>query len=629
MTIRTEQSRFVDEAGRTLILRGVNLGGSCKLPRQPNGATHHREGFFEHRDVSFVGRPFPLAEADRHFERLRAWGFTFLRLLVTWEAIEHAGPGRYDEAYLDSMRALVERAGEHGFHVFIDPHQDVWSRFSGGDGAPGWTLEAVGFDLTQLAATGAAFVHQLHSGPLPRMIWPSNETKLAAATMFTLFFAGDAFAPETRVEGEPVQAFLQRHYIDAVCQLAERLRDLPHVVGYDTLNEPLPGYIGWGDLAEPGGMVKVGACPSPFQAMLAGAGHPQTVATFAATPIGFRRTGRTRLNPDGARAWRAEADCVWRQNGVWDVDAEKRPTLLRPDHFARHRGRAVDFSQDFYLPFARRFTAAVRNAHPGALVFVETAPDCAPPQWDEPGLVHAPHWYDGFVLLFKRYSDWLAVDNRRRRLVATPWRIRRSFARQLEELREEGSGLGGAPTLIGEFGIAFDLNGKRAYRTGDDRAQVKAMDRSLRALDDALLSGTLWNYTPDNTHAHGDHWNGEDLSIFCRDEQSDPSDLHSGGRALEAVARPYARATAGEPLRMHYDRRRRQFEFAFRHDPAVSAPTEIAVPAYTYPHGVDVEVSDGSAEWDAKREIVVYRHTTQRRVHTLQIRPRAGARTAG
>jgi hypothetical protein len=191
------------------MLRGVNLGGSSKLPLMPNGATHVQDGFFDHRNVSFVNRPFPLEEADEHFARLRAWGLTFLRFLVTWEAIEHSGPGIYDQAYLDYLRAVVTKAADYGITIFIDPHQDVWSRFSGGDGAPGWTFDLVGMDITRFQQTGAAFTHQIHGDPLPQMIWSTNTTKLAAATMFTLFFGGSDFAPKTLIDGESVQEFLQ------------------------------------------------------------------------------------------------------------------------------------------------------------------------------------------------------------------------------------------------------------------------------------------------------------------------------------------------------------------------------------------------------------------------------------
>ena len=129
---------FRDKAGRTVILRGVNLGGASKLPKQPDGASWRSDGFFDTKRVSFVGRPLALEEADEHLGRLRGWGMTFLRFLVTWEAVEHEGPGIYDQAFLDYLLAIIRKCGDHQLSVFIDPHQDVWSRWTGGDGAPAW-----------------------------------------------------------------------------------------------------------------------------------------------------------------------------------------------------------------------------------------------------------------------------------------------------------------------------------------------------------------------------------------------------------------------------------------------------------------------------------------------------------
>jgi len=216
-------SNFRDQQGRHVILRGVNLSGSSKFPI--GNGTHVTDNFYQTDSISFVGRPFALADADDHFSRLRAWGFTFVRLLVTWEAVEHKGPREYDEEYLDYLLAIVRKARTHGISCLVDPHQDVWSRWTGGDGAPAWTLDCVGFDISSLHASGAAFTHQGYlaengtSAILPRMTWPSNHHKLAAGTMFTLFFAGNDFAPDLKIGGVNIQDFLQGHYIAAMARV--------------------------------------------------------------------------------------------------------------------------------------------------------------------------------------------------------------------------------------------------------------------------------------------------------------------------------------------------------------------------------------------------------------------------
>jgi hypothetical protein len=231
---------FLDALGRKVLLRGVNLAGSSKVPRVPNGATHIPSDYHDHREVSFIGRPFPLEEADEHFARLHHWGFNCLRLLTTWEAIEHSGPGVYDEAYLDYLYQVVKKAGEYDFYVFIDPHMDMWSRMTGGSGAPGWTLEAAGLALSRLDAAEAAITMAARYPNYAKMSWGNNTYRLGSATMYTLFFGGERFAPQLRVDGENIQPFLQRHFIQAMAQVAQRMVDFPHMLGYDCRTSRIP-----------------------------------------------------------------------------------------------------------------------------------------------------------------------------------------------------------------------------------------------------------------------------------------------------------------------------------------------------------------------------------------------------
>ncbi len=621
--MKIDGSSFKDDFGRTLMLRGVNLGGSSKVPYIPDGATYRHENFYEHKNVSFIGRPFPLEEADEHFARLKSWGFTFLRFLVTWEAIEHAGPGIYDLDYLEYIKAVLEIANRYDINVFIDPHQDVWSRFSGGDGAPGWTFEKVGLDIRKFQETGAAFTHQAHGDPLPQMTWSTNATKLAAATMFTLFFGGSDFSPFTKIDGESTQEFLQRHFIGSIQKLAEHISDLPNVVGYDSMNEPVEGWIGLKNLNERITTIEKGFIPNPFQAMQLGSGIPLRLDKLERGVFGARVIGREIVNPDGTSVWKDGYDPIWQQNGVWKV-IKNKPILLQPNHFGYRQGQVIDFNRDYYVPFNNRFAKAIRSVQPTSMIFVEKGFGPDGPSWgsdDARDIVYSPHWYDPVVLIMKSFNGWLNYDRKKNRLLIGAKKIASSFNEQLSRpLIHAREKMGDVPVLIGEVGIAYDLDKKAAFTNGDFSAQEKAFNRTLEALETNLLHYTLWNYTADNTNERGDMWNNEDLSIFSKDQQDDSSDINSGGRALKAVLRPYPMATAGKPLQIKFDYKTKEFAYRFQHQSGLEEPTIIYLPENQYPEGCQVEVSDGRYEINTEGQYLSYWHGADHDEHLIRIK---------
>jgi hypothetical protein len=371
----------------------------------------------------------------------------------------------------------------------------------------------------------------------------------------------------------------------------------------------------------------MGALPTPFEAMTLGAGYTQTLDVWTMKLTGAQVVDSQVVNPKGVSVWKDGAKGVWRENGVWTVK-DGKPRLLRQDHFAKVNGEPVDFADDYLKPFIKRFITEIREVDPDAILFLEGVPGGEHPQWDsdDPGdVINATHWYDALTLFTKHYSQRMTVDFFTRRPVLGKRGVRKAFVRQLGTMKENAQKrTGEIPVLIGEFGLPFDLDDKKAYETGDFSTHVEALDAYYDAMDANLLHCTLWNYTADNTNARGDQWNDEDLSIFSRDQQTEPwtENVHSGGRALDAVVRPYARATAGEPLSMHFDADKRVFEFEFRHDPAVKAPTEIFVPSYQYPNGCEITVSDGTYEMDWDANTLTVHHTQERDTHTIRIRPR-------
>jgi hypothetical protein len=589
LTIRG--SRLIDTSGREVMLRGVNLSGATKTP--PDEPTHIANNFAHHRDVSFIGRPCPRDEAREHYERLRYWGFNVLRFLTTWEAVEHAGPGQYDTDYLDYLEEMVALAGEYGLYVFIDPHQDVWSRMTGGDGAPGWTLEAVGFDITRLDASEAAITMQHRYPNYPTMVWPTNASRLACATMFTLFFAGSLVAPGITINGLPVQDFLQNSFIRSIQQIARRVKDMPHVLGYGPLNEPGTGYLGIQDLnAQQPSLHQFEAFLTPADSILVGAGFPRTVPQLERRDLTYVPTDQTTaINPDGVSAWQG-AD-IWQQLGVWGYNADGGPVIRQPDYFA-----ATNFLRDGLIPFSKRYAQAMREEQPDAIIFLESNPSESTEFAIKPGeldaVVHAGHWYDSLMLLTKRFDGEQAYDRIEGRIVRGRSRIADIYKENIAALCAVSQRMGGVPTLIGEFGLAYDMNDQRAYQDGDFSLHELALSLYYDALDANLCHSTQWNYTPDNSNCWGDNWNQEDLSIFSRDQQANPLDIHSGGRAIKGFSRPYIRRAAGAITQMQFDHTSGVFSAAVKVDAGIDAPTLIYVPSIWYRAGYAVEADSGT-----------------------------------
>lgn len=423
------------------------------------------------------------------------------------------------------------------------------------------------------------------------MLWATNYTRLAPATLSALFFAGHDLAPKCRIDGKPISTWLQDHFFAACRELSLRIRDAGDlfdecVIGWDSLNEPNPTYVGLEDIAElpKKWQLRQGPMPTPIQSMALGVGKKQCVQNWSFGSLGPKRSGEVIVDPQGASIWLTPDDdarrggskwgwkrdpewplgrCVWEAHGVWDSQSGK---VLLPDYFRwKHDNHSevprepIDFIVEYWLPFWRKYAAIVRAVHSDAIMFIQ------PPVFERPPTELSTqedlrsracvscHFYDGLTLITKHWN-WFNADTvglLRGKYSAFVFAlrfgskaVRKVMRDQLEYLRHDTlEVLGQYPTIIGEIGIPFDLDKKRSYLgdarghgIGDYSSQSKALDASLSACDGTnLLSYTLWTYCPDNVHAWGDNWNGEDLSVWCLDdraEQSTAALLPDGGREL-------------------------------------------------------------------------------------------------
>ena len=595
--LHVDGTAFRDSKSREVTIHGINVAGDSKLPSQPNQPSHEPRDFLEAADdVSFLDQPFSLQDAPKHLQRLRQWGYNTIRYIFTWEALEHGGPNAYDEEFIDFTISILRLAKSYGFYILMDPHQDVWSRFTGGSGAPLWTVYACGLDPTKFSATEAALVQNLWPDPhkFPKMIWATNYMRLACQTIFTFFFAGQAFAPRCRINGMNIQDFLQEHFIGACKHLAERIKqagdlDSVCIIGWESVNEPNRGLVGLQDISSiPSEQrLKKGTSPTAWQAMLLGSGRSQELPVWDFGGLGPYKSGSELVDPHGQIAWlstnsfdekygfKRDADwqlgqCIWAQHGVWDPSSDK---ILRKDYFANdpENGQEISyeyFSNRYFMSYYRRYRDAIRDVFPDTIMFcqpptLEIPPSLKETDDNDPNMVYAPHWYDGVTLMTKKWNKIWNVDvfGVLRGKYLTPAlavkigenAIRNCFRDQLSAIRKEGlEYLGLHPCVFTEFGIPYDMDDGYAYKTGDYASQVSAMDANHFAVEGSKVGFCLWNYTLSNTHEWGDQWNGEDLSIISQDDPLPPASGESPGktsndRTSPAYSDSHASNAAGEP----------------------------------------------------------------------------------
>lgn len=443
------------------------------------------------------------------------------------------------------------------------------------------------------------------------MIWSTNYGRLASQTLFALFFAGRTFTPNCIIDGVNIQDYLQSHFTSAFSALAQRIRDAGDlldevVIGWDGMNEPAEGFIGYPDLnvypTTQGSTLKKGSVPTPAQSLRLGMGQSQTVDNYTFGSFGPKRDGTVTIDPCGVRMWSDPSTepngvhprwgwrrdpqwtlgtCIWALHGVWDIDTGY---VLQPDYFrflpssSSHSRTEVDFLEDFYLPQITAYFTAIRAIHPRAIAFVQAPVFVIPPSIPESLLAGracaAPHYYDGLTLV-TRHWNWFNADalGMIRGRYSNPMfavrigdrAIRACIRSQLGILKADAVQLGGGtgepasstlaryPTIIGEIGTPIDMDKKASYDPSSARfrsyaQQERALDASLSAADGPNgLSYSVWTYCADNSHKWGDGWNMEDLSLWSREDCRGVVRQAGSTSTLATLARPAPYATSFNP----------------------------------------------------------------------------------
>jgi hypothetical protein len=422
---------------------------------------------------------------------------------------------------------------------------------------------------------------------LPFTQWGvAHALSLDLARCYACLLAGDKVFPTLQKDGQNIKDYLQQAYTDAWAQVAEQVKDLPNVLGYDIINEPGGNFL---TLSAVAGVLRAGVVDGAKSILVSLLGAENGADVYDIL------VGLSILPPD------TKPETL----KLWGLDKLDLLAVLNLNN---------GFDENHMRPLFERVGTAIQNIDSKAVIYIEGTTSAGSllggvggglaGQWEVPmtrptlpksdQLVFAPHWYPD-IYPFPGF-------NQVPRQFTTEQVRHRDYQPNLESARATGAySLGNPPVVFGEFGTYFNFNGIDQSKASNYEVSSHILDNYFEAFERMFQSHMIWCYSPDNDDRYGDHWNKENFSVL---------DAAGQPRSQAAWSRPFARALAGKPIATHFysdlhyydpdkgqQLPRREFEVRYA-SKETAAPTEIFVPQVQYPDGFYVWISDGYCYYD-------------------------------
>ncbi len=196
MNIKVQGRHMIDDEGRVRIFNGINLVYKGEMDDSEPG-----------------GRRYTRLFDPEQFKALKDKGINLIRMGIIWDAIEHE-MGHYNDDYLGWVEDVLDQCKANGIAVFLDMHQDLYSRIFDG-GAPEWATITDGADHIKGDLWSDAYLFSGAVNKAYKNFWDNRLTSKGIG--------------------------LLDHYEALWLHVIEAIGHHDALIGYDFINEPFPG----------------------------------------------------------------------------------------------------------------------------------------------------------------------------------------------------------------------------------------------------------------------------------------------------------------------------------------------------------------------------------------------------